>query len=136
TPVEVRVAPVEGFVVPVPTNLDMPRLKNALIYFAGPGIEIALVLFLLSWIGPERMFTRTDDLGMIAVQSLCVSAAIGIVVNLVPHGVMTQKGFIANDGLGIMRSFSLPDEHFVARMRPEEEWQEMEDEKYRPYEEE
>src|SRR5437764_375728 len=73
--------------------------------------------------------------GMLAVQSLALSATIGIVVNLVPHGVMTQKGFVANDGLGMLRSFSLSDDHFAEWIQADEEMQEMEDEEYRPYEE-
>src|SRR5262245_61612787 len=35
--VEIRLLPVEGFVKCVPTDLRWPRLKSALIYFAGPG---------------------------------------------------------------------------------------------------
>ena len=41
----------------------------------------------------------------------------GAVINLVPHSVMTANGMVANDGLGILLSFSLPDEHFRARMQ-------------------
>ena len=33
--VEVRMIPIEGFVIPAPRTLDHVRLKNALIYFAG-----------------------------------------------------------------------------------------------------
>src|SRR5262249_27259188 len=33
--VEIRLLPLEGFVQPVPRNLRAPRLKSALIYFAG-----------------------------------------------------------------------------------------------------
>ena len=128
TRVEVRVAPVEGFVVPVPTNLVMPRLKNALVYFAGPGIEIVLVLILVALLGAEKLLTRTEDLSVIAMQSLALSAAIGIIVNLIPHGITTPQGFIANDGLGILRSFSLPDEHFEERMIADAAEEEIDDE--------
>ena len=40
TVVEVRVLPLEGFVVPLPKNLRAVRWKSALIYFAGPGAEL------------------------------------------------------------------------------------------------
>jgi hypothetical protein len=117
TPIDVRLVPVEGFVEPTPTSLHWPRLKNALIYFAGPGAELLLVLAVTLAVGFDRLTTRTDDIALIAVQSLCVAALVGAVINLIPHGVMTRSGLMANDGLGILLSFKLPDEHFLARMQ-------------------
>jgi membrane-associated protease RseP (regulator of RpoE activity) len=116
TPVDVRLIPVEGFVEPAPTSMNWPRLKNALIYFAGPGAELLLVVVVAVLVGFDTLTTSTDHIGLIAVQSLCVAALVGAVINLIPHGVSTQNGFVANDGLGILLSFSLPDEHFLARM--------------------
>jgi hypothetical protein len=116
TPVEMRIAPVVGFVVPLPTSLHLVRLKSALVYFAGPGIELLLVLVLLAIVGPERMLTRTDDYWIIAVQSLALAAMVGAVTNLVPLPMMSQNGMVASDGLGIMRSFTLPNEYFAAIM--------------------
>ncbi len=127
TRVEIRIAPVEGFMVPVPTNLRSPQLKNALIYFAGPGIEIVLLALIVALIGPERLLTRTTDYSMIALQSLSIAIAVGVIVNLIPHTAATQSGMVANDGLGILRSFSLPDEYFAERIVTEEEEEEEQD---------
>ena len=80
-------------------------------------------------VGLDVLTTRTDDIGLIVVQSLCVAALVGVVINLVPHSVPTQNGRMANDGMGILLSFTLPDEHFLARMKAgphaedeEEQW--------------
>src|SRR5687768_2547042 len=35
--VDIRLFPIQGYVTCVPRNLVLPRLKSALIYFAGPG---------------------------------------------------------------------------------------------------
>src|SRR5262249_22987320 len=45
--VEIRLVPIEGFVRCVPRNLHYPRLKSAVIYFAGPGVELLLALAVL-----------------------------------------------------------------------------------------
>lgn len=112
--VEVRMVPVEGFVVSVPTNLNLPHVKSALIYFAGPGIELLLAVFLLFFVGPDHMFRRSDDYVLIIVQSLALAAAAQGVLNLIPHGIWKDGREIANDGLGIIRSFTWPESHFAA----------------------
>lgn len=42
-PVEFRTLPLSGFVLPRPVDLTAPRLKQFLIYAAGPGIELLTV---------------------------------------------------------------------------------------------
>ncbi len=59
--IEVRLFPVEGFVKCVPMNLRQPHLKSALIYFAGPGIELLLAALILLLVGPENLFRRSDE---------------------------------------------------------------------------
>jgi hypothetical protein len=113
--VEIRVFPVEGFVRCVPRNLHRPHLKSALIYFAGPGVELLLAALVLLVVGPDRLLTRSDDYLLIALQSLAVAATVQGVLNLIPHSIRTREGEIANDGLGIIRSFLLPESHY-ARM--------------------
>ncbi|OAI55161.1 hypothetical protein AYO44_00150 [Planctomycetaceae bacterium SCGC AG-212-F19] len=113
TAVEVRVAPFEGFVVSVPTNLNWPHLKSALIYFAGPGIELFLALILLWIVGPDHMFRRSDDYLLITLQSLALAAVAQGVLNLIPHAVWKNRREVANDGLGIIRSFMWPKSHFA-----------------------
>jgi hypothetical protein len=69
--VEVRIIPVEGFVITTPCDLRSPRLKSALIYFAGPGVELLLALVILLLLGPERLFTRSEDYAVHARARLC-----------------------------------------------------------------
>jgi hypothetical protein len=127
TLIEIRLLPLEGFVQPVPRNLDAPRLKSALIYLAGPGAELLLLGLLAGVLGTEILLTPSTNIGLIAVQSLCVAILVSAFFNLVPHYVNTQYGMAANDGLGIIRSFLLPREHFAAMIgktfneEPEEE---------------
>jgi len=114
TYVEVRLAPVEGFVTPLPRNLANVRLKSACIYFAGPGSELLVLFLVAALVGPATLLTRTDHLGVIACQSLCIAILVSVVINLVPHAAETQHGMAANDGLGIIRSFLLPDDYYRA----------------------
>ncbi len=113
TPVEIRMAPVEGFVVPIPRNLLAVRLKNALIYFAGPGAELVVLAAVVGLVGPERLLTRSQEFSLLACQSLCVAILVGVAINLIPHWeVRPDGGMVANDGLGIIRSFLLPDSYY------------------------
>ena len=112
--VEVRMFPVEGFVRCVPTNLRLPQLKSAVIYFAGPGVELLLAGLVLLFVGPDKLFSRSDDYQLILWQSLAAAAAAQAVVNLIPQSIQTPRGEMVNDGLGIIRSFSLPEAHYAA----------------------
>jgi hypothetical protein len=126
--VEIRLFPIEGFVLPVPRNLRAPRLKSALIYLAGPGAELLVLGVVCLVVGPHTLLTRSDDIGLLAAQSLCVAVLVSAFFNLVPHPVATRNGMLANDGLGILRSFWLPREHYAAMVgikfdqEPEEEY--------------
>jgi len=113
TPVEVRLAPVEGFVVPIPRELPGIRLKNALIYFAGPGVELLVMAGVVFLVGPGRLLTRSQEIDLIAWQSLCIAILVSVVINLIPHWSVQADGtLVANDGLGIIRSFLLPDSYY------------------------
>ena len=114
--VDVNLFPVEGFVVPVPRNLRFPRAKSAAIYFAGPGSEILVVLILIVLVGPDRFFSRSEELTIIAAQSLAIAAGFGVFCNLVPHSGSVNGVAVANDGLGILLSFTLPDAYFAERI--------------------
>jgi hypothetical protein len=116
-PVEVRLFLMEGFVQPVPTNLRFPRLKSALIYFAGPGFELLVLAVLVLVIGPAQLLTRTEDIGMLAAQSLAVAILVSAFFNLVPHSVADESGErIPNDGLGIILSFLQPESYFAEQV--------------------
>jgi hypothetical protein len=114
--VEIRLIPVEGFVRSVPTNLYLPHLKSACIYFAGPGVELLLALIILLLVGPDTLLSPSDDYLVIVWQSLALASAAQAVLNLIPHSVRTPAGEIPNDGLGIIRSFFLPESYYAEMM--------------------
>jgi membrane-associated protease RseP (regulator of RpoE activity) len=105
---EIRLLPLEGFCRSVPQNLVLPGLKHAFIYSAGPGIELLLAAGILLMFGPGQLFSHSDDVRVIAWQSLAAAATVGGVLNLIPHAVQSSNGFIPNDGLGILLSLSRP----------------------------
>src|SRR4051794_10214729 len=111
--VEIRLFPIEGFVTCVPRNLHWPRLKSALIYFAGPGVELWLAATLLVVVGPDTLLSRSSDYGVIVWQSLAAASVLQGVLNLIPQSIHTPEGPVANDGLGILRSLFLPEAHYA-----------------------
>lgn len=103
-PIEIRAIPLEGFVKTAPKENEYSRYKNALIYFAGPGIEL-LIFFTILWVlGNEWMFAITDNYANIALQSFAFAALAGAVINLIPVAIITKDGTTPNDGLGIILS--------------------------------
>jgi hypothetical protein len=117
TRIEIRALPVEGFVRSVPTNLSCPRLKSALIYFAGPGVELLLLGILLAAVGPRTLLTLSPSYPLLAAQSLALAVLVSTFINLVPHSVMSGSGPIANDGLGILSSFFVSESYFAEMIR-------------------
>ena len=116
-PMEIRAFPISGFVEPVQRDLISPRIKNALIYAAGPGIELVLGFFVASVIGFDILFARTSDLGILAVQSFCLAAVTGAILNLIPMPIRLDGGaWSANDGLGIIQSLMRSDEDYRASL--------------------
>jgi len=102
-PMDVRMIPLEGFVEIAPQNLHGVRWRHALIYFAGPGIELALFFLIAAYLGGmSEMFTIVDDYGRIALQSLGYAALAGAVINLIPLGIRSGENSTPNDGLGII----------------------------------
>jgi hypothetical protein len=114
--IEIRSFPVTGFVLCVPTHLRQPRLRNALIYFAGPGTDLLIAALVIAIVGYDRILTPSADLGMIALQSLAVASLAQGVLNLIPFPSVSDGEFIVNDGLGIIRSFTLPDSYFAQQI--------------------
>jgi Zn-dependent protease len=112
-PVQWRSIPIGGFVRPRPRDLHFPRLKDFLIYAAGPGIELLLVLALLLALGSETLLTRAGSLTVLAAQSFCVAALMGVFFTLVPLPYRNEDGSSSwSDGLGMLLCWRLPDEHF------------------------
>lgn len=116
TPVEFRTLPLSGFVLPRPGNLVAPRLKQFLIYAAGPGIELLAVAIIVVVIGPATMLSRSPEVGLIAAQSFCVAALFGAIFNLLPFPHPTAEGTAWSDGLGMILCWQIPDEEFRKRM--------------------
>jgi hypothetical protein len=112
TRVELRQFPIEGFVLPFPKNLSSPRIKQTLIYAAGPGIELLLVLAIYLVFGGDVLLSPSSNIGVIALQSLCVSALMGVIINLVPHWTTSGGGKSWSDGMGVLMSHKLPDRYF------------------------
>ena len=102
-PVEIRSIPLEGFVQIAPKTVSLARFKHALIYFAGPGIELLVFFGIAMWLGGfDQLFTITNDYTRIAFQSFAFAALAGAVINLIPLGIITKDGSTPNDGMGIL----------------------------------
>jgi len=126
--VELRVIPIEGFVRCVPTRLRRPQTESALIYFAGPGVELLLALLVLLLIGSDRLFTASEDYSTITWQSLAVAGTSQAVLNLLPFAIRTKTGTLLSDGLGICASFLRPEAYYAQMIGmtfdvQEQEWQ-------------
>ena len=105
-PMEIRMIPLEGFVSIAPRNSNHVRGKHALIYFAGPGIELLVFCAIWLFLGSDQIFSQNDNYFQIALQSLAFAALVGAVINLIPIGISTADGSAPNDGLGIILSLT------------------------------
>ena len=113
TLVRVKAAPVEGYVLPSPTRLRSPRLESAFIYSAGPGAELVVLLGLSGDVLADgRLFTRTDEIGLLALQGAAAAIGLGVFFNLLP----LPFGGGVTDGLGILVSLVRPRSHFRAAL--------------------
>lgn len=110
--VEVRLLPLEGFVQCLPMRVRLPRLESALIYLAGPGVELLLAAGILVLAGPETLLSASVDYGVIAWQSLAVAATSQASLNLLPFAVAKQDQVLHSDGLGIIVSLFRPKSHY------------------------
>ena len=60
-PLELRMVPIEGFVQIAPLSTIGARFKHALIYFAGPGIELLLFFAIMFAMGGASELLRVED---------------------------------------------------------------------------
>jgi hypothetical protein len=100
TRIKVKLAPVEGYVLPAPSDASAVRLKSALVYAAGPGAEIAVLLLLLAVFGYDTVFNDSDQAGLIALKTLAFVILVGAGFNLLPF----RTDGAVSDGLGILSS--------------------------------
>lgn len=100
TLVKIKLAPVEGYVLPAPTRPESVRLKSALIYAAGPGAELLVLALMVAAFGWDGVFGNATDIFPVAVQSLAIVILLGAGFNLLPF----STGGGVSDGLGILSS--------------------------------
>ena len=112
TRIRVKLAPVEGYVLPLPTSARGMRLKSALIYAAGPGIELLLLAAMVFVLGSDYVFGGSNELGQVAAQSLAIAILLGAGFNLLPFA--TDGG--VSDGLGIISSPFMSDAAIELRL--------------------
>lgn len=111
TRVRLRAVPIEGYVLLSPRSTERARAKQAFIYFAGPLTEL-LVLALLVPILDFRPPSPADGVGVIALQSLGVAAALGALCTLFPYRSLGNP----SDGLGVLLSWFSSERSFRERL--------------------
>jgi hypothetical protein len=112
TLVKIKMAPIEGYVLPAPVEAGDARLKSMLIYAAGPGAELLLLAFLIAVLGWDTVFNDSDQVPLIALKTLAIVIIVGAGFNLLPF---RTEGAVS-DGLGILSSPFLPDEAIEMRL--------------------
>lgn len=110
--VEFRTLPLSGFVSPRPVDLRHPRLKQCLVYAAGPGAELLAVALAVLLVGSETLLSRSFQPGIVAVQSFCVAALLGAALNLLPLTHRVEGGRAWSDGLGMILCWRITDDEF------------------------
>jgi len=112
TRVVVKLAPVEGYVLPAPHSAQRMRLKSMLIYAAGPGAELLLLAGMLFVLGTDYVFGTSGDVTQIAAKSLAIAILLGAGFNLLPF----STGGGVSDGLGILSSPFMSDATIQMRL--------------------
>ena len=107
--VEIRLAPVLGFTVVYPRNDRLPRLKDVLVYFAGPASALLVLGAVILAVGWTDLTTSTDQVAMLAVQSLAIAATVDVITNLIPMITPGPGGdFAPTDGMGMILAIRRP----------------------------
>ena len=112
TRIRVKLAPIEGYVLPAPVDPKQTRLKSFLIYAAGPGAELLVLAMMLLWFGWDTVFNDSDLVWLVALKTLAVVILVGAGFNLLPFRV---EGAVS-DGLGLLSSPFLSDEAIETRL--------------------
>lgn len=112
TRIRVKLAPIEGYVLPAPSGRRHARAKSMLIYAAGPGAELAVLALLILAFGWDTVFNESDRVSMVALKTLAIVILVGAGFNLLPF---RTEGAVS-DGLGILSSPFLRDEAIEMRL--------------------
>jgi len=112
TRIRIKLVPVEGYVLPAPRETGYLRFKCMLVYAGGPGAELLLLGILLLIFGDDVFLNKSDDIHVIALQSLALVILFGAGFNLLPF---RAEGAVS-DGLGIISSPFMSDESIELRL--------------------
>ncbi|MDH3441549.1 MAG: hypothetical protein OEM63_12400, partial [Gammaproteobacteria bacterium] len=112
TRIKIKLAPIEGYVLPAPVDTDNIRLKSMAIYAAGPGAELLLLALMLMVFGWNTVFNDSDAVSLIALKTLAVVILVGAGFNLLPF----KTDGAVSDGLGIISSPFMSDEAIEMRL--------------------
>jgi hypothetical protein len=112
TLLRIKLVPLEGYILPAPADARQIRLKSMLIYAAGPGVELLLLVALLGIFGTDIVFAAGRETTQVAVQSLAIAILLGAGFNLLPF--RTDGGI--SDGLGILSSPFMTEESIQLRL--------------------
>lgn len=112
TLLRIKLVPLEGYVVPAPADARQLRWKSSLIYAAGPGVELLLLVAILGVFGPDQVFGDASGAGEVALQSLAIAILLGAGFNLLPF--RTDGG--VSDGLGMLSSPFLSEDSIQCRL--------------------
>lgn len=112
TRIKIKMAPVEGYVLPAPVDTRNVRLKSMAIYAAGPGAELLLLAVMLLVFGWDTVFNNSGAVSLIALKTLAVVILVGAGFNLLPF----KTDGAVSDGLGILSSPFLSDEVIEMRL--------------------
>ena len=100
TQIRIKLAPVEGYVLPAANSARFLRAKSMAIYAAGPGAELLLLGIIVWFTGWDALFSNSDSLASVALQSLAIVIIYSAGFNLLPF----RSDGAVSDGLGIISS--------------------------------
>ena len=99
-PVDIRLLPVSGYVVPAPRSLDGARWRSVIIYAAGPAATLLVLAAVVAATGTDHLLSRSDRWPLLLAQSVALAAVLHTLPNLVP--LPTDDG--VTDGFGLLAS--------------------------------
>jgi len=105
---DLRLLPLDGYVLASPRSLALARLRSALIASAGPLADFAIVAIVVLAVGTDRLFARSEDPALLVLQAIAFAAFLGALVALIPWSVTTRHGVARSDGLRVAAGFAAP----------------------------